>query len=366
MITYLIPLVPGPTRVAPEVLAAYQTDYGSPDIEKDFYELYHDTQLKIRKIIGTRNKIAIMTGEAMVGLWAGLKSCLVPGDKLLSIANGIFGYGIADMARSLGCEVEVVGFEYNEAIEVNQIEEAIRNFHPKMVTMVHCETPSGIINPVEEVGQIIKQCSVPLFYVDAVSSAGGTEVKVDDWGIDICLIGSQKCLSAPPDIGMISVSERSWEIIEHIDYKGYDALAPWEEALEHEWFPYTPSWHSLAAINKACDLILKEGLDHVFQRHLKAADYCRKRLLAMGLTLFPVDEKISSPTVTAVNVPQKITWQYLNKRLRARGMVIGGSLGKLANKVFRIGHMGSQANLDLLEHGMDILEYVLLSHSANM
>ncbi len=360
MKTYLIPLVPGPTRVAPEVLAAYQTDFGSADLEIDFIELYQDTQSKLRKIINTQNKFALMTGEAMVVLWGALKSCLVPGDKVLAVATGVFGHGIAYMARSIGCDVEVVDFDYNQSADVNKVEEAIKKFHPKMVTMVHCETPSGTINPVADVGKLIKQHSVPLYLVDAVSSAGGIELKVDEWNIDLCLIGSHKCLSAPPNIGIVSFSERSWKIIDYIEYRGYDALAPWYAALEIKWFPYTPSWHSIAAVNKSCQFILDEGLKNVYKRHQKAAEYCRKRLVEMGLSLFPKNEKISSPTVTAVKVPTDIKWKHLNSKLRARGMVVGGSLGKFAGKVFRIGHMGQQANMDMLEHGMDILEYVLL------
>lgn len=360
MKTYLIPLVPGPTRITSEVLAAYQTDFGSSDLEAEFYNLYQDSQKKIGKIIGTTNKITLMNGEAMIGLWAGLKSCLTPGDKVISVATGVYGYGIADMARSIGCEVDTVGFGYDEAANVNMVEEKIKSHHPKMVTIVHCETPSGTINPVAEIGELVRKYSIPLYYVDAVSSAGGMELKVDEWGIDICLVGSQKCLSATPDVSIISISERSWKIIDYIDYNGYDALAPWEDALENQWFPYTMSWHSIAALNKACKLILDEGLDNVFARHKESAEYCKRRISEMGLSLFPADEKFSSPTVTAIKIPPKVEWSILNSRLRKRGMVVGGSLLELAGKVFRIGHMGNQANLDLLEHGIDILEYILL------
>jgi aspartate aminotransferase-like enzyme len=361
MKTYLIPLVPGPTRVPAEVLAAYQTDYGSPDLEPEFFELYADTQQKFQQILGTKNTIVMMNGEAMLALWAALKSALIPGDKVLAIANGVFGYGIAEMAHSRGCEVELVGAEYNAPVDPDQVENAIKNFRPKMVTMVHCETPSGILNPVKEIGALVKKYDVPLFYVDAVSSVGGAEIKVDDWGIDLCLVGSQKCLSAPPELAILSVSKKSWKIINYIDYHGYDSLVPWENAVENQWFPYTLSWHSIAAINRACQLILDQGLKDVIEQHKKVAAYCRQRIKDMGLSLFPENEKICSPTVTAVKVPENLTWLYLNKRLRARGMAVGGSLGTLANKVFRIGHMGTQADMDIVEHGMDILEYILLS-----
>ncbi len=361
MKTYLIPLIPGPTRISSEVLSAYQVDYGSSDLELDFFELYQDTQDKIRKLLQTQNKVALMTGEAMVTLWGALRSSLSPGDKVLSVANGVYGYGIANMARSIGCEVEEAGFDYDHPVDVDLVEDKIKSFHPKMVTMVHCETPSGILNPVEKVGRLIKKHDVPIFYVDAVSSGGGTEVKVDEWSIDLCMLGSQKCLSAPPDLGIVTISDRIWKIIHYLEYRGYDALSPWELALEKKWFPYTLSWHSIAAVNKSCQLLINEGLPNVFERHNKTANYCRQRIKDMGLSLFPVDEKISSPTVTAVKVPQKVEWIKLNQKLRARGMAVGGSLEKLTGEVFRIGHMGTQANRDLLEHGMDILEYVLLA-----
>lgn len=362
MKTYRLPLLPGPTSVSQDVLSMYHMDYGSADIESEFFDLYDITQTNLKMIMHTKNNMALMNGEAMVVLWGALKSCLQPGDKVLAVATGVYGYGIGEMARSVGCQVETVEFGYDEAADPNRVEDALKKFQPKMVTVVHCETPSGVLNPVEEIGELVRKYSVPLFYVDAVSSVGGAEVKTDLWGIDLCLAGTQKCLSAPPDVGIVSVSERAWDIIRQVNYKGYDALAPWETALSNRWFPYTLSWHSMTALNRACQLILTEGLDNVFQRHVEVAAYCRKRIKEMHLELFPVDENYSSPTVTAVKIPPGIDWKILDTKLRSRGMVLGNSLDVLADKVFRIGHMGQQANFDLLEHSMDILEYILLLH----
>lgn len=359
MRTYRIPLVPGPTTVPAEIRAVYQEDYGSADLEPEYYELYAETQEMLRTILGTRNAIAIMSGEAMVVLWGALKSTLRPGDRVVAVATGVFGYGIADMARSLGAIVEVVGFGHDEAADPEQVEEAIRRVRPKMVTMVHCETPSGILNPVAEVGELVARYEVPLFYVDAVSSAAGVPLKADEWHIDLCLVGTQKCLSALPDLGIVAVSERAWEIIREVGYVGYDALGPFRTALEDRWFPYTPNWHALAALNAACRRVLREGLENVFRRHAEVAAYCRERLKAMGLSLFPRREEWSSPTVTAVRVPERLGWPELDRRLRARGMAVGGGLGPLAGKVFRIGHMGAQADPDLVRQGMDLLEEAL-------
>jgi aspartate aminotransferase-like enzyme len=352
---YPVPLVPGPTTVPEDVLAAGHYDFGSGDIEAEFFEHYGRVEEKLRALIRTRNRVAIMSGEAMVVLWGALKSTLSPGDRVLSVATGVFGYGIAEMARTITSEVTVVGFDYDEAADPEKVSAAIEAFRPKMVTMVHVETPSGVVNPVARVGEAVRACGVPLFYVDAVAGAGGAELVTDDWGIDLCLVGSQKCLSAPPGLGMVAVSERAWEEVERTGYQGYDALLPFRDALERRWFPYTPAWHAIAGLEAACDRILSLGLDAVIQAHTDVAAHTRKRLREMGLSLFPRREAESAATVTAVRVPDGSSWENLDRRLRAEGVVMGGSIGPLAGKIFRIGHMGVQADRALVDAGLDAL-----------
>lgn len=352
MKTYPIPMVPGPTSVPLPVREAYLTDYGSADQEPEYAELYAGLQEKLGTILGTRNQMAIMTGEGMAALWGALKSCIVPGDRVLAVATGVFGYGVADMARGLGAEVETVGFAYDTVADPAAVEEAIRRFRPKMVTAVHCETPSGTLNPVAAIGGLVRAYDVPLYYVDVVASAGGAPVETDAWNIDLCLAGSQKCLSAPPNVAIVAVSDRAWAAAEAVNYEGYDALLPWRTALDQRWFPYTPSWHDAAALDVACSLLLEEGLDASFHRHAEAAARCRSGLAALGVRLFPTSEAACSPTVTAALVPEAIGWPVWNERLRRRGLVVGGSLGPLAGKVFRLGHMGSQAEAGLVDRAL--------------
>jgi aspartate aminotransferase-like enzyme len=359
MLTYTIPLVPGPTRVPESVRRAYLVDYASGDLEPEYCELYADVQDQLRIILSTENQVAIMTGEGMIGLWGALKSCIRPGERVLAVSTGVFGYGIGEMAASIGAEVRWVEFAYDEVIQPEQVEEAIRDFHPKMVTAVHCETPCGTLNPVGAVGELVRKHSVPLYYVDAVASAGGTPVLTDQWCIDLCLIGSQKALSAFPDLTAVAVSERAWGVIEEVNYPGYDALLGYRRALEKRWFPYTPAWASLAALQEACRLILDEGLDQVYARHAEAAAHCRARAREIGLALYPADEDSCSPTVTALKVPESLGWEKFYQRVRAHGMGVGSSLGPLSGQVFRIGHMGSQADLALVDEGMDVLARVL-------
>jgi aspartate aminotransferase-like enzyme len=358
MQTYAIPLVPGPVAIPEAVRAAYQVDYGSADMEDEFFALYGACERDLQALLGTANSVNIQSGEGMLALWGALKSVIRPGDRVLAVATGLFGYGIGDMARQVGAEVEVVGFGDDEAIDPQPVRAAARRFRPRLVTAVHCETPSGVLNPLGEVGAICREVDA-LYYVDFVASAGGAEVDVDACNIDLGLLGSQKVLSLMPDLSMISVSERAWAAVGETGYAGYDALSPWRTALADKYFPYTHNWQAMAGLQVSLQMLLAEGVESVYARHAAVAAYCRQRLQAMNVRLFPVRDEISSPTVTAAYVPEGWSWQDLDQALRERGVAVGGNYGKLAGKVFRVGHMGSQADMDLVQRGMDALEELI-------
>jgi aspartate aminotransferase-like enzyme len=187
MQTYEVGLVPGPISLSPELRAVFQINYGSADLEEEFFTLYKRCESHLGKILATKNRVAIQSGEGMLALWGGLKSVLRPGDKVLAVANGVFGYGIGDMARQLGMELEVVGFGYDDVPDPQQVRQVAQRFSPRLVTAVHCETPSGTLTPLKEIGEICREIEA-LFYVDFVSSGGGVEVRVDDWFIDLGLL----------------------------------------------------------------------------------------------------------------------------------------------------------------------------------
>lgn len=359
---YSIPLVPGPVSIPEEVRAAYGKDFGSADLEEEFFDLYRSCEESLQRLLSTQNSVAILSGEGMLALWSALKSVLRPGDRVLAVATGVFGFGIGDMARQLGAEVEVLDFGYDRIAEAQVVEEAAERLRPRLVTAVHCETPSGTLNPLAEIGTICKEVD-SLFYVDFVASAGGTPVLVDEWQIDLGLLGSQKVLSLMPDLAMVTVSEQAWETIEEVEYAGYDALQPWRTGVENRYLPYTHNWQAMAGLRAGLDMIEQEGLEACYRRHANAAQHCRSRLQEMGVRLWPADEAYSSPTVTAACVPETWTWPDLDRALRARGMVIGGSYGPLADRVFRIGHMGTQASLDLVDGGMQVLSDVISTQS---
>lgn len=360
MQSYKIPLVPGPVAVPAEIRAAYQENYGSPDLEEDFFQLYRECEQGLQQMLATQNRIAIQSGEGMLALWGALKSVLQPGNRVLAVATGLFGYGMGEMAAQLGMQVETVGFGYDTIADAQRVREVARRFRPHLITAVHCETPSGTLNPLNELGQISREVDA-LFYVDFVASAGGTPVLVDEWNIDLGLLGSQKVLSLMADLSMVTISERAWARAQAVNYVGYDALLPWRNAIAERYMPYTHNWPALSGLRIGINRLLQEGLPAVFQRHADVADYCRQRLQGMGIELWPACLAISAPTVTAAKVPAGWTWPQLNQALRAQGMVVGGNYGPLAGKVFRIGHMGSQADHALVQQGMDLLAAVITS-----
>lgn len=355
---YRIPLIPGPVSIPPEVLAAYDFDYASPDVEDEFFALYAQCERAMQEMMQTSNDVAILSGEGMLALWSALKSVILPGDRVLAVATGVFGYGIAEMAQQIGAQVEVVRFGYNDAIDPELVRELAQEFQPHMITAVHCETPSGILNELAEVGEIAREVDA-LFYVDAVASVGGAEVRVDDWNIDLGLVGSQKCLSLTPELSMVSISPRAWERIGRVGYVGYDALLPFRTAWSNRYMPYTHNWHALAGLRVSTEMLFAEGMQQVYDRHIACMEACHARLEGMGLRLYPTERSMASPTVTAAIVPAGWQWEHLRERLLGEGVGLGGSYGQLENVVFRVGHMGSQANLELVHRGMDVLEHIL-------
>ena len=355
-----VPMEPGPVSMAPEVGYAAGADYGNGNLDDDYRILYKDTSEKLSLLMGTENDVVLMTGEAMLALWAGLKNTIKPGDKVVSVITGVFADGIAEMAESLGADVTCVRQPYETTIDsLSEIEKVLEEVKPLMVTAVHCDTPSGTLNPLEGLGKLKKELGIPLFYVDAVASLGGASVEVDKWNIDLLVCGAQKCLSATPGECFMSVSSSAWDIINKVGYQGYDELLPYQNIDEKEKFPYTPHWHGVAALNKAVSMLFDEGLENVFTRHEKAASFCRNEFLKRGYSLFPLEKAVKSPTVTSVKVPSGIDGKDLVKKLRKEGLSCAGGLANLSGKIFRFGHMGNQADISLIEKAFEILDRVV-------
>ena len=351
---------PGPTEVHPAVLKAMSRELINPDIDVRFFEIYNSLCNKIRKIAGTGNDVFVMAGEGMLSLDAAVANLVEPGESVLAISSGVFGDGFADLVKSHRGKPVVVRSDYDDIVAPNEVDRELeRNPEVKVVTFVHCDTPSGTISPCKEIGKVCNDHDAILI-TDAISTMGGTPVDSDRSHIDVCLGASQKCFSAPPGLSIISVSNRAWEKIErrktNVD-SFYLDLLNWKKLwLGEGTFPYTQSVSDVFALDKSLDLILKEGTEAVYHRHTKVANFLREACLQMGLDLFPKRLDICSDTVTALRVPDGIDDQKLRDKMRRKyGVVIGGSWGKLAGKVIRFGHMGFNAKMSKAKRAIDAL-----------
>lgn len=341
-------ITPGPTEIPHRIKMAMVREETNPDLDPDFLKYYRDVSNKLKKLLGiSKSSLYIMVGEAMLGLEAAIANIVRRGDKVIVVANGVFGEGFADLVKMYGGVPQIVEGDWRRGIDVGRVERAIENNKDaKMLTIVHCDTPSGIINPVEEISRISRSYGVTTV-VDAVSSVGGVPIDVDGSGIDILIGGSQKVLNVPPGLTIISISEHAWEEIDRAGYQGfYLNLKLWRESLDKNGiFPYTFSDPLLRALDESLNMIFEEGVENVYERHRRAREASWRALEALGLRPYPASKEHSSPTVTAIDVPpgideaklREITWMKY-------GVMIAGSWGKLAGRVIRIGHMGVQAS----------------------
>ncbi|MEM2957675.1 MAG: alanine--glyoxylate aminotransferase family protein [Candidatus Jordarchaeaceae archaeon] len=346
----MLMFTPGPTEVHPRVLQAMARPLQNPDLDPDFYSFYDALCEKVKKIMKTGNDVILHSGEAIIGLEAAVASLVSPDEKVLTIASGIYGEGFANFVQMYGGKPVIVKFPYDEIVKPEEVERALEKEKDiEVATMVHCETPSGTLNPLREIGKICNDYGIILI-VDAVSSVAGVPVETDKWHIDINIVGSQKCISAPPGVGIISVSEKAWEKMEKRDQKSkiksfYLNLLSWKrDWFQNRIFPYTHTASLLYALDEACQIILEEKIEKVYERHQKVAKGIRQAVKAMGLELYPKEESYCSDTVTAIKIPKGIEDEKLrNHILQKYGVMIAGNWGELRGKVIRLGHMGYNA-----------------------
>ncbi|NHJ40343.1 MAG: alanine--glyoxylate aminotransferase family protein [Asgard group archaeon] len=357
---------PGPTMVPPRVLQAIGKQITNPDLDPDFPDWFLETCQKTAKVIKTKNEVLILPGEGMLALDAALNSIVEPKDKVLVFASGIFGHGFAGMVKDCKAEPIIIATDgYDDIITIEQVKLALEKYPDvKAITVIHCETPSGTLNPLKDIGKLCQKSNAVLI-VDAVSSNAGTNVQTDDWGIDINLGASQKCLSAPPGIAFLSLSNKAIEIINRRESipTFYSDLSVWTKSwIKNRSMPFTHSVSDLYAFRESVDLILEEGLENVFQRHLRISNAIIKAIESIGLELYPKTKETVSPTVTTIKVPKGIDSNKLISHLWSKyGVLIAGAWGSvLGGKVLRLGNMGYGANPHFAIIALTSLEQALL------
>ena len=332
----------GPTQVSESVRKALSTHRGNPDIDIEFLEYYKNLCLKFSKFFNTDNEFYILGGEGILGLESACASLTEKGDRVLVIDNGVFGKGFKDFVELYGGEAVLYTVDDRNPVDIDKLNEYLKkdsNF--KYATVVHCDTPSGILNDVSAISKLLSSYNI-MSVVDSVSSSFGVPLSMGE--IDILCLGSQKALSAPTGLTIIGVSDIAKKSMENRKTKiasFYANILAFKDYYENRWFPYTMPIYDIYALGQAMDNVIND--ENVFERHSKMANITRETVKAMGLKLYT--ESGYSDTVTVFEVPECTTCDDIVSIMRNKhNILISGSFDYLSGKVLRIGHMGENAN----------------------
>ncbi len=331
-------MTPGPTHVPPRILKALS----KPLIhhrEKEFLEIVESSTERLKQIFKTKNDLFILTSSGTGAMEAAISNVINPGDKVLSIVNGIFSERLSNIATAFGATVRTLSVPWWQAINVEKFKEIFSQSDYKLITAVHNETSTGVKNPISEIGNIVSQTN-SLFAVDVISSLAGDGIETDRWGVDFCIAGSQKCLMLPPGLSFITVSEKAWSSIDkkqggrfYFNLKKYKEKAPDN--------PWTTAINLVFGLNESLDIIFEEGLEKRIKRHSEVATHCRKEIKKLGFNLFPSPESVCSQTLTAVSSSGKDV-ENLRAIVKSKyNIQMSGGQKDLKGKIFRIGHMGA-------------------------
>jgi serine---pyruvate transaminase len=332
-------LTPGPTPVPPEVLAAM----GEPVIHHrspDFKAVFAETRARLRQVFRTENEILVFTASGTGAFESAVANLLSPGEKVLAVSHGNFGTRWQKMAAAFGCDVVELTYDWGAAPRAEDISRALAASEAKVALLVHSETSTGVVADIQPLVAACNDAGV-ISVVDAISSLGAVPLETDAWGIDVVVTGSQKALMTPPGLAFASVSDRAFARVEQAAMPRF--YWDWARARtdqEKDNTPFTPATSTVVALNVALGLILAEGLENVFARHVALGRACRAGAKAMGLDLYSPDDD-SAAVLTGILTPSGIDAVEMRLALRnVYGITIAGGHGDVINRLFRIGHIG--------------------------
>jgi aspartate aminotransferase-like enzyme len=334
--------IPGPTPLPPQVIAALSqpvVPHRGPELTPLFIELRE----QLARIHGTSGEVFVIAGTGSTGWEASIVNTLSPGDKVLAAVNGGFGERFVAVAERFGMDVIRLDFEWGAPVDPEAVRRTLaENPGVKVVQVVHNETSTGVLNPIDKIGPIVREHAA-LFITDSVSGAGGAPLRMDEWQIDIAFTGSQKAFMCPPGLSIIAVGERVWPYTETASIPRFILdLERMREAAERGSTPSTAPVNLLYALKAACDMIEAEGLDDVMARHERLAAQTRAGLQSLGVELL-AEPGYFSPTVTVAVMPEGVSSLDVQQLMRERhGIEIatGTGPGAMRERVIRIGHMG--------------------------
>ena len=361
---YRVLLGPGPSNIHPRVQAAMLAPIVGY-LDPYLFTIMDENMNLLRLLFRTKNELTFpISGTGSAGMEAAFCNFLEPGDVALIGVNGFFAERMVDNALRCGAKVIQVAAEWGRIIEPEAIEAALKaQKRVKLLALVHAETSTGILQPLTEASQLAKQYEA-LFLVDAVTSLGGHELAVDDWGIDICYSGSQKCIGGPPGLAPFTANQTAVAKLQARNHKVKSFYLDLSQLSDY-WFSsrvyhHTPPICLFYAIHEALAIIAEEGLEARVQRHLRHGLALHAGLEAMGLTLH-AQEGYRLSTLTSVCIPREVNDLRVRQRLLSEFSIeIGGGLGPLKGKIWRIGLMGHSSSAENVLLLLSALEKQLL------
>ncbi|KFE34241.1 L-aspartate--glyoxylate aminotransferase BhcA [Thioclava atlantica] len=338
--------IPGPTNI-PESLRKTidmpTMDHRSPG----FADILHPALEGVKKVLRTEAGEVFLFPSTGTGGWeTAITNTLSPGDKVLACRNGLFSHKWIDMCQRHGLDVEVVTQAWGDGIPTDRFAEILsadKSHAIKVVLATHNETATGVTSDIAAIRRALDAAGHPaMLFVDGVSSIGSMDFRMDDWGVDIAVTGSQKGFMLPPGLAIIGFSQRALAAVESARLpRCFFDIRDMRGAYAANGFPYTPPVGLINGLKASTEMLLSEGLDQVFSRHNRIAEGVRKAVAAWGLELCAVRPELYSDSVSAVRTPDGFDAnQIVAHALRTYGVAFGAGLGDVAGKVFRIGHLG--------------------------
>ena len=354
---------PGPSDVNPRVLKAMATPLIG-HLDPQFIQIMDEVKEMTRQIFQTRNDVtSVMSATGSAGMETCFVNLLERGDEAIVCVSGVFGNRMCDIVERCGANLTRVDAKWGESIDPQQLKEALKKTTPKLVAIVHAETSTGVLQPLEEISKMVHEAGA-LFLVDAVTSLGGVPVKVDEWGIDAIYSGTQKCISAPPGLSPVSFSPNACKVMDSRKSKSQSWYLDMS-MIRNYWAGAKRAYHHtgpismIYSIHEALRIVFEEGLEKRFERHQKNHAILRDGLQAMGFE-FVVAPQYRLPMLNAIRIPAGYDDASIRSRLlNEYNIEIGAGLGDFAGKVWRIGLMGESCTINHINMILSALKQVM-------
>ena len=341
--------IPGPSPIPPSVQRAMnQSMIGHRG--KETSDMLKRITPGLKKVFGTDQEVAIIAGSGTAGLETAVVNVVKPGEEVLVVVTGAFGDRFTKICEAYNIKTHVLSVEWGKALNPEEVKEFLVNSpNVKVVFSTYCETSTGVLNPIDKLALAVQEVSEALIVVDGVSCVAGVETKMNEWGIDVMVTGSQKAFMLPAGLTFVAASEKAWKVIEDNDQpRFYLNLKKYRDNLLKDTTPFTPALSLLFGLEQVLNLLEEEGLENVYARHELMKNMTRAAFKALDIPLLTTDED-ASPTVTAVQ-PEDFDAEEFRKILKKEFAIsIAGGQQHLTGKIFRIGHMGYCSPADQLQ-----------------